>query len=287
MLLSRQPLPRGPPGRRADERGRARDPLRRRLRGGRARAAAARARRRATRWPPLLPREASLANPIDMLGSAVGSTYEAVLPHVLADPGIDAVIVLFVPPVVAGAEEVAEAVVRGVRAAPRHATSPCWPRSSPPRGSPRACSSPTPASPTFDYPESAARALGHAADRAEWLRRPAGDVARARRHRPARRGGARRVGARRPRTTPGSTAPQVRELLEAYGIPLVPERVAATADGGGRRRAASSGCPVVVKTRRAGRAQDRDRRDRARPRRPRRTSGPRSSGSGCRCSSSR
>ena len=48
-----------------------------------------------------------------------GSTYEAVLPHVLADPGIDAVIVLFVPPVVAGAEEVAEAVVRGVRSTPR------------------------------------------------------------------------------------------------------------------------------------------------------------------------
>jgi acyl-CoA synthetase (NDP forming) len=66
------------------------------------------------RLAEILPREASLANPVDMLGSAVGSTYEAVLPHVLADPGIDAVIVLFVPPVVAGAEEVAEAVVRGV-----------------------------------------------------------------------------------------------------------------------------------------------------------------------------
>ena len=45
-----------------------------------------------------------------MLGSAVASTYEAVVPYVLVDPGIDAVIVLFVPPVVAGAEEVAEAV---------------------------------------------------------------------------------------------------------------------------------------------------------------------------------
>ena len=66
----------------------------------------------------LMPSEGSLANPIDMLGSAVGSTYEEAIPHVLADPGIDALIVLFVPPVVAGAEEVAEAVVRGVRAAP-------------------------------------------------------------------------------------------------------------------------------------------------------------------------
>ena len=60
----------------------------------------------------VLPKEASVANPVDMLGSATGATYEEVLPIVLADPGVDAVIVLFVPPVVAGAEEVAAAVGR-------------------------------------------------------------------------------------------------------------------------------------------------------------------------------
>ena len=62
----------------------------------------------------LLPREASLANPVDMLGSATEETFEAALPHILRDPGIDSVIVLFVPPVVAKAEGVAEAVVRAV-----------------------------------------------------------------------------------------------------------------------------------------------------------------------------
>src|SRR4029077_18902573 len=67
------------------------------------------------RLAEILPREASLANPVDMLGSAVGSTYEEAIPHVLADPGIDAVIVLFVPPVVAGGEEVAAAAARGRR----------------------------------------------------------------------------------------------------------------------------------------------------------------------------
>ena len=55
----------------------------------------------------ILPSEASLANPIDLLGSATGATYARALPHILRDQGIDAVIVLFVPPVVAGAEEVA------------------------------------------------------------------------------------------------------------------------------------------------------------------------------------
>ena len=52
-----------------------------------------------------------------MLGSATGAAYRAALPHLLADPGVDAVIVLFVPPIVAGAEEVAEAVKHAVEAA--------------------------------------------------------------------------------------------------------------------------------------------------------------------------
>ena len=58
------------------------------------------------------PAEASSANPVDLLGSATADTYEAALPVVLADPGIDAVIVLFVPPVVATTADVAAAIAR-------------------------------------------------------------------------------------------------------------------------------------------------------------------------------
>src|SRR5439155_14655093 len=65
----------------------------------------------------IVPVEASLANPVDMLGSATAQTYERVLPLVLADPGVDAAIVLFVPPVVAGAEEVAAAISRALETA--------------------------------------------------------------------------------------------------------------------------------------------------------------------------
>ena len=64
----------------------------------------------------LLPREAGLGNPIDFLGSATADTYETALPPVLADPNVDSVIVLFVPPVVAGAAEVAAAIRRAVDA---------------------------------------------------------------------------------------------------------------------------------------------------------------------------
>ena len=64
----------------------------------------------------LLPAEAGLGNPVDFLGSATAATYEVALPPVLSDPSVDAVIVLFVPPVVAGAAEVAAAIRRAVDA---------------------------------------------------------------------------------------------------------------------------------------------------------------------------
>ena len=99
-----------------------------------------------------------------------------------------------------------------------------------------------------------------AAERADWLRRPRGTFAGARGHRP----GARPRARRRVRRTAGSTPPETRELLEAFGIPLVPERVVSTADEAAAT-AAELGFPVVVKTAAAGRPQDRERRRRARP----------------------
>ena len=130
----------------------------------------------------------------------------------------------------------------------------------------------------FTYPESAARALGRAAERAEWLRRPAGRVR-------SSTGSTARPRARIVATalaapaTPGSTPAAARALLDAYGVPLVAERLADE-----RRRARSTaarelGFPVVVKTAARRRAQDGDRRRRARPRRRGRGREPRPSGS--------
>src|SRR5262249_21848378 len=65
----------------------------------------------------LLPIEASVANPVDMLGSATPSHFEQVLPVLLADNRLDAAIVLFVPPVSAGGDEVAAALDRALEAA--------------------------------------------------------------------------------------------------------------------------------------------------------------------------
>jgi acetyl coenzyme A synthetase (ADP forming)-like protein len=192
----------------------------------------------------VLPAEASLSNPVDMLGSAVGTTYESVLPALLRDPGVDAVIVLFVPPVVAGAEEVAGAIARAVEQEEAAEGKPVLACVISQTGTPpQLLSAPVAA---FDYPESAARALGRAAERAEWLRRPQGrvpeldgvDLAAARVV--IQEAGERWLG-------PG----EVRRLLQAYGLPVVAERVAGTLE---ETLAAADelGYPVVVKTAAAG-----------------------------------
>jgi len=190
-----------------------------------------------------VPGEASLANPVDLLGSATASTYEAVIPHVLADPNIDALIVIFVPPVVAGADEVAAAVRHAVELGQHD--KPVIAVIVSAKGIPdvlREQSSPVVALP---YPESAARALAFACERSDWLARPPGvlpqlDVDSA---------AGRRVVAASLEDSPDAwLAPdQIRALLEAYGIPIVPERVANNADEA-EAAARELGFPAVVKT---------------------------------------
>ena len=151
---------------------------------------------------------------------------------------------LFVPPVVAGAEEVAEAVVRGVHAAT--SDKPVLAAFIAADGVPACLVEAAPPIATFDFPESAARALGHAADRAEWLRAPAGD--------PPDLGGIDRAAAQAlvaevlaSSNEAWLTAPQVRRLLDAYGILLVQERVADSPEEA-VAAARELGLPAVVKS---------------------------------------
>jgi acetate---CoA ligase (ADP-forming) len=180
----------------------------------------------------VIPREASTANPIDLLGSANAATYDQALPIILRDPNIDAVIALFVPPVVEDPRAVEDVLERIGRTADK----PLVPVLISAEGS---------GAGGFAYPESAARALGLAAQRAAWLRRPAGDVP------------AIDVDHERAKAIVGSAdegwldAAAGRGLLEAYGIPLVAERSARTpAEAAAAAR--ELGFPVVVKTAVAG-----------------------------------
>ena len=190
----------------------------------------------------VLPGDGSVANPVDMLGSATGPTYEQAIPPLLADPRLDALIVLFVPPVVAGAPEVAAAISRAVEAA--QSDKPVLAVVMSAEGTPVELLESGVAS--FAYPESAARALGIAAERAEWLRRPAGSV-------PDLDGIDREAARDVVATAQGEwlDPAQTRALLEAYGVPLVPERTAASADEA-VAAAEEIGYPVAVKTAAAG-----------------------------------
>jgi acetate---CoA ligase (ADP-forming) len=197
---------------------------------------------------PILPEDASLANPVDLLGSATAATFEGVIPALLEDKRLDSLIVLFVPPVVAGADEVADAIIDAVG---RVGTDkPVLAVLISHEGTPEALRTEGSPVASFAYPESAARALGLATERAEWLRRPAGtvpsppevDVAEARLIVDT---------ALKDKPEVWLDAEATRGLLEAYGVPVVPERVAQTVD---KAVAAASelGLPVVLKTAAAG-----------------------------------
>jgi acyl-CoA synthetase (NDP forming) len=190
-----------------------------------------------------LPAEASVANPVDMLGSATAQSYAEALPLLLADPHVSAVVVLFVPAVSATADEVAEAVAAA--AARADSGKPVLAVVMSSEGIPAALRGSRHVS-AFAYPESAARALGRVAERAEWLRRPQGAIPTLEGIDHARAAAVVADALARDEDAwldPAAT----RELLLAYGVPLVPERVAASADEA-VAAARELGLPAVVKT---------------------------------------
>jgi len=145
--------------------------------------------------------------------------------------------VLFVPPVVATTADVAAAIGR----ASAGADKPVLPVVISADGSPAG---------SFTYPESAARALGLAARRAAWLRRPAAEAPLLDR---IDQGAAAAIVARALAGVDDTwlEPADLRALLTAYGLPLVAERVAADADAA-VAAARDIGFPVVVKTAAAG-----------------------------------
>ena len=191
---------------------------------------------------PLVPLEASLANPVDVLGSATAETYAAVLPHLLAEPNLDALIVIFVP-VVAGADEVAAAIRLAAEEA--QAGKPVIATIVSAEGTPPVLREPLSPVVALPYPESAARALALANRRAEWLARPGTELDFDDIDAETARGVVEAALAQS--ADRWLEAAEARTLLGAYGIPLVPERVAADPDEA-VAFATELGFPAVVKT---------------------------------------
>jgi len=113
----------------------------------------------------MLAPEASVANPVDMIASASPDQYERALATVLADDRVDSVLVIFIPPLVTRAEDVAEAVKRAIAARPGKPVLAIF-------MSAQGASPLLAPIPCFRFPEAAAVALARATTYGEWLATP-------------------------------------------------------------------------------------------------------------------
>ena len=188
----------------------------------------------------VMPAEGSSANPIDLLGGATAESFAAALPPVIADPAFDAVIALFVPTVGTDEDEVGAAISRAADGA---VDKPVLCTFVSAKGAPPTLWSAA-SVPSFAYPEAAARALGRAAERGEWLRRPTGSTPELDCDRDKGQAVVRAAVA-----AGGGwlDAEATRALLEAYAVPLVPERVVPTKVAA-VEAAHELGFPIVLKT---------------------------------------
>jgi acetyl coenzyme A synthetase (ADP forming)-like protein len=120
-----------------------------------------------------LPPEAGLSNPIDMIASATPEQYERTIRIVGADPNVDALVVIYIPPMVTEPQAIAAAIARGSADVPRQR----------PVLAVFLSSKEAPAElgtgargrlPCFTFPENAAMALAAAERYGRWRRRPEG-----------------------------------------------------------------------------------------------------------------
>ena len=202
-----------------------------------------------------LPREAGIRNPVDMIASARPESFERAVHLVADDPGIDAVLVIYVPPIVTQPEEVAQAIVRGAEAAghaaaargvPAKPVLACFMGS---HGVPDALRSLSESNvPSYTFPESAAIALARAADYGVWLAKPEGRIPALGEIDASRTDDA--IAGALGRATAGAAAwlrpAEVRALLGAYGI-ASPEQAVATDADAAVAAARRIGFPVAVK----------------------------------------
>ncbi|MBI5607414.1 MAG: acetate--CoA ligase family protein [Deltaproteobacteria bacterium] len=189
-----------------------------------------------------LPPEASVRNPVDMIASASAEGYRRAVQLLCADPDIDAVLAIFVPPIVTDATAVADAIREGAAGSEKPVVT-CFLGK---HGVPEALRSLRAGNiPSYAFPESAAIALAHAARYAQWLQRPAGKPGNL----PAA------VLAQARALVQGAkgdwlSGDEVRQLLVAVGIPVLPER--SVPSGNARVEAVvaaahSVGMPVALK----------------------------------------
>jgi acyl-CoA synthetase (NDP forming) len=192
--------------------------------------------------------DAAVQNPVDLVAGASADDFERALRVVLADDVIDALLVVFVPPLVTSADDVARAIATATADAGDRPVVACFLGR---EGVPEALRDTANgrAVPSFAFPESAAQALSRAADLADWRRRPPGilpplagidiDEGRAIARSFVRTEGAATDGEWLP-------APDTARLCRAFGINVVDSRAVESAEDA-IEAADALGYPVALK----------------------------------------
>jgi acetyl coenzyme A synthetase (ADP forming)-like protein len=189
----------------------------------------------------VLPSEASLVNPVDMLAAATTEQYREVIRLVADDPSVDAIITIFLPPLVAQPQDVAHAIATCVESMARPKPVLGVFMSSAPLPD---LSTSSGRIPGYRMPEPAVRALSQVVRYATWKQQPVesplevADVGR---------GEAALLLAEALRSGGGwLAADDVRKLLTLYGVPTVEQRIAETPEKVGNA-ARELGGEVVLK----------------------------------------
>lgn len=185
------------------------------------------------------PSEASLRNPVDLIASAGAEDYRRALTAVLADPNVDAVIAIYVPPIVTEEVDVARAIWQPVATSDKTVLCNFLGRS---EESPGFVDLVHHGVPSYIFPESAARSLAAMHRYREYLGRDEGrfpQFAVDREQAAAILGRAQAAGRQRLREDVAM------DLLAAYGIPIARTRFCVAAEV--ESAALDIGYPVVLK----------------------------------------
>jgi acetate---CoA ligase (ADP-forming) len=119
----------------------------------------------------LLAPEASLGNPIDMIATAPAASYRQTIETLVQERACDAILAIFVPPLVTRARDVAREIHTAAERAGGVALAAVFMTS---EGTPPELSSPATRVPSFAFPEDGARAIAHAARYGRWRAQPLG-----------------------------------------------------------------------------------------------------------------
>jgi acetyl coenzyme A synthetase (ADP forming)-like protein len=190
----------------------------------------------------LLAPGASVANPVDMIASAAAEDYRETIRIVAADENVDALIVIFTPPLVTRAEDVAQAIAEEVQKL--DGKKPVLAVFLSASGAPEELKNSAVKVPCYRFPETAAIALSRAARYQHWRSRP--EIT------PAHFDDIRRdeavavIAAALARGDDWLQPDEIATLFSCYGLPLIEQGVASSAEEAGEI-AARLGGEVALK----------------------------------------